>query len=258
MKSTEYIHSKQFHFKTVIRTICFASLMIIIFSFILLSCGKDDTNPKFNIDRAKIKEVIYFDELSIPYDTLKYSYTSDYLISEISNCCENSRFTVSYNYENSTIIYNPYGELLTETFEMNKNGTIAEYNLFENSFELTYDKEGYLVSVKGRDRETSPQEYSFEYENGNLVKINTQLIDKYYIVIEYSNSQNKSNFTNIEEDALLRGQYFLGMTGVINKNLIKRVIYNNRDTLNYEYELNADSLVAKTIINGKISNVVKY
>jgi hypothetical protein len=258
MKPTELIHLKQPRYLTALRTLCFTSSTILAVLFIFLSCDKEDINPKFNINCAKVKEIIYFDELSIPYDTLKFSYTSDYLISEISNCRENSRFTVSYNYENSTIAYNPYDELLTETFKMNKNGTIAEYNLFENSFKLAYDNEGYLVSAKGHDRETSPREYSFEYENGNLVKINTQLFDEYYIVIEYSDLPNKSNFTNIEEDVLLRGRYFLGMTGVINRNLIKRVIYNNHDTLNYEYELNADSLVAKTIINGKTSNVIKY
>jgi len=258
MKPTELIHSKQIHSIIVIRTKCFASSIVLIVLFILSSCGKDDINPKFNFDREKVKEVIYFDERSVPYDTLKYSYTSDYLISEISNCRENSRFTVSYNFENSTITYNPYDELLTETFKMNKNGTITEYNLFENSFELTYNNEGYLVSAKGHDRETSPREFNYEYENGNLVKIVDHLISIYYTSIEYLDTPNKSNYTDIEDCALLRGQYLLGMTGVINKNLIKRVIYNNRDTLNYEYVLNADSMVTKTIINGMTSNIIKY
>jgi hypothetical protein len=224
------------------------------------SCKKDAplTYPSLNSNRLPVKEIIFCDDQSVPYDTMKYSYTSNNLISEISNCRADSRFTVTFDYENSILTYNPYNEILTETFNLNKNGTLAKYNLFENSFELKYDNKGYLISAKGHDRETSPREFSYEYEKGNLVKITDLLNSESYTLIEYSDIQSKSNFTSIEEDQLLRGQYFLGMTGVLNKNLVKKVIYENNDTLNYKYELNADSLVTKVIINGTTSIIIKY
>jgi hypothetical protein len=235
------------------------------FSFIIAgilffsSCKKDDTIPSsLNRSRVTVKEVIYFDDLSVAFDTMKYSYTSTNLISEISNCRLNSSFTVSFDYENSTITYNPYNETQTETFRLNKNGTLAQYTLFENSFELEYDEEGFLIGAKGHDRETSPREFNYEYENENLVKITGHLGSAYYTFIEYSTIPNKSNFTNIEQDELLSGSYFIGMTGRLNKNLIKRVIHENFDTLNYEYEFNADSLVTKVIINGMASCIIKY
>jgi hypothetical protein len=234
---------------------------LIINGFVFfLSCQKDDplTYPSLNSNRVLVKEIIYLDDKSVPYDTMKYSYTSNNLISEIANCRSGSNFTVTFDYENSILTYNPYNEILTENFKLNKNGTLAKYNLFENSFELKYDSKGYLKSANGYDRETSPREFSYEYKNGNLVKITDQLSGESNTFIEYSTISNKSNFTSIEENQLLRGQYFLGMTGVINKNLAKRVIYENHDTLNYDYEMNADSLVTKVLINGLVSSILKY
>lgn len=238
------------------------SLLFLMVTGLLLisSCKNDDplSYTSLNNSRVPIKEIISCDDQSVPYDTMKYSYTSNNLISEIKNCRSGSSFTVTFDYENSTIAYNPYSENLTETFKLNKNGTLAKYNLFENSFELKYDNKGYLISAKGYDRESSSREFRYEYENGNLVKITGHLMSDYVTCIEYSTIPNKSNFSAIEEDQLLRGEYFLGMTGIVNKNLVKRVIYENHDTLNYAYELNADSLVTKVIINGIVSIIINY
>jgi hypothetical protein len=234
--------------------------MLIFGLLFFSSCKKDDNNKSIlmNGNLNLVKEIIYLDKQQIPYDTLKYLYNSNNQISEISNQHLNDFYTIKFDYEKSIITSNPFNSITTDTFKFNQDGTIAKYSLFENSFELEYNNEGYLISAKGHDRETSPREYYYEYENGNMVKIIGYLGGAYYTFIEYSNIPNKTNLTNIENDVLLSGSYFIGMIGKINKNLIKRVIHENFDTLNYEYILNADTLATKIIVNGITSSIINY
>ena len=79
----------------------------------------------------------------------------------------------------------------------------------------------------------------------------------YTIRIEYSDIPNKTNYTLLEQMQLLVGPYFLGLTGKINQNLISRVIFE-RDTLNYDYVLNKDTLPVKILADGVTTSLIYY
>ena len=153
---------------------------------------------------------------------------------------------LKYNYDSSIIISEFYGQSTKDTFNLNKDRTIANFSLFSNTFYLTYDNDTYLIKVKGTDREGSPREFNFKYKNGNLDDSN----------IEYSNIPNKTNLNfPLELVSFPSSSYFPGLLGKVCKNLAKRI-----DGTIFEYELNNDSLVTKIIRidNDTIVSIVKY
>ncbi|HNW52023.1 MAG TPA: DUF4595 domain-containing protein [Prolixibacteraceae bacterium] len=244
--------------KLPVRTLNQAIFMLMVGLIAILSCNKEeDSISTINRDRVRVKEIIRTDEAEVPYDTIQYFYNSDYQPSQIVvHRMNNSDYlSIQFDYTHSTITSNFSGENRTDDLKMNSDGMLTQFLLFENSFELKYNQDGQLIEVNGHDRETSPRKFEFSYEKGNMVKIFDDW--GYTIRIEYSDIPNKTNYTLLEQMQLLVGPYFLGLTGKINQNLISRVIFE-RDTLNYDYVLNKDTLPVKILADGVTTSLIYY
>jgi len=248
--------------KLSIRKLYHSTVVLIFVLFVTSSCNKED-EPFSNVnrDRIRVKEIIRVDKAEVPDDTTMFFYNSDYQLSEVSVRRINhpDYLSIRFDYTQSTITSSSYGACDTNLIKLNSNGTLSQFSLWGNSFELTYNQDGQLAKVSGHDRETSPRKFEFSYENGNLVKIIDDLGDGYWYStkIEYTDIPNKTNYTLLEQDQLFVGPYFLGLIWNINKNLVKRVIFE-LDTLNYDYVLNKDDLPVKILVNGVPSSLVNY
>lgn len=246
--------------KLSFRNINRATVLLMVVLLATSSCNKEEESiSTVNRDRIRVKEIIRTDGAEVPYDTIQYVYNSDYRPSEICIRRMNNPnyLSIKFDYAQSTITSSFSGENYTDDLKMNSNGTLSHFSLFENSFDLKYNQDGQLIESNGHDRETSPRKFEFSYENGNLVKIFDDLGGGYYTKIEYSDIPNKTNYTLLEQNQLLVGPYFLGLTGEINENLIKRTIFG-LDTLNYDYILNKDSLPVKILVNGVTTSLINY
>jgi len=222
---------------------------------VLLSCNKED-NQLVNKDPVLVKKIINLDWIIYNQDSIEYTYNDKNQIIETNFFNSGNNSKLLFDYSNDVITSSNYpGDY---SFKLNNDDYLSEFSLYENSFKLTYNKDGYLNNAKGHDRETSEREYTYEYKNGNLIKVvfdySGTTINTF---LDYTNITNLNNLNYIEDEMFV-APYFVGLIGNLNKNLVKRVIHENRDTLNYSYEFNADSLVTKLIINGKICSLIKY
>lgn len=200
--------------------------------------------------------------------TFKVKYNSHYCPVEITSGKKGCKLLVDYN---TGVVYQD-GEVVDKrTFT--RDGYIKTYvscyDEMNDSISYSYDSQGHLVGIHDISRcGDNSIEFCGEnvWENGNLVKSPSLVIEPEYVTIEYSDVDNRylmltpkmTEVLPVYQDygiiAASSGQYGIG-----SRKLPKKIIASDKKIHILEYELNSDGSIRQetvTTMDEKGENVV--
>jgi hypothetical protein len=242
-------------------------LLIIGMLVLFLSCKKEDIPYPQDNNLRLVKQIIRSSPAGnswVSFDTINYEY-------DLNNCLVkvvSGVYQLELDYSKNRIID---GYLNNGTLEKNINDfkvtspyAIAKYGAFECEIALTYDDSGYLAEATGHDRHMQ-RINRYSYSEGNLTSIATTYpevnMEEHLQRFEYTDKLNHSNLILADEKALPFDNWFPGMFGTANKNLIKLFYYENTlDTVKFSYQFDEKGFITEIVrVSGDtVKMEVKY
>lgn len=201
--------------------------------------------------------------------TFKVKYNSHYCPVEITSGKKGRKLLVDYN---TGVVYQD-GEVVdkrTFTREGYIKTCVKCYDEMNDSVSYNYDSQGHLVEYYeiSKSREGSSIEIRTEnvWENGNLVKSPSLVIEPEYVTIEYSDVDNRYLMLTPKMTEVLPVYWgcdliaaSLGQYGIGSRKLPKKIIASDKKIHIFEYKLNSDGSIRQetvTTMDEKGENVV--
>ncbi len=201
--------------------------------------------------------------------TFKVKYNSHYCPVEITSGKKGRKLLVDYN---TGVVYQDDEVVDKRTFT--REGYIKTcvwcYDEMNDSISYSYDSQGHLVEyyqiLKSRYGSSIETRTENVWENGNLVKSPSLVIEPEYVTIEYSDVDNRYLMLTPKMTQVLpvyqdygiipasSGQYGIG-----SRKLPKKIIASDKKIHILEYELNSDGSIRQetvTTMDEKGENVV--
>lgn len=201
--------------------------------------------------------------------TFKVKYNSHYCPVEITSGKKGKKLLVDYN---TGVVYQDGKVVDKQTFtrEGYIKTCVSCYDEWNDSISYSYDSQGHLVGIhnisKCRDGSSIETQTEIVWENGNLVKSPSLVIEPEYVTIEYSDVDNRYLMLTPKMTEVLPVYQdcgiipaISGLYGIGSRKLPKKIIASDKKIHIFEYKLNSDGSIRQetvTTMDEKGENVV--